>query len=436
MSFPLSPTNGQTAVLNGITYSYSSASTLWTRVTAAVPNTIKSTSSTTPPTNPNIGDIWYNTLTDGTYRYTSDGTVSYWLDFTGPTMSTSANVTLEPTFFAYAATGGQSLTGAAQTKISFSNKNWDTAGAFNNTASPVTLNGLTVPAYSFCPPVAGYYQLTGMVQTTADIKGSIDFCKNGSFDATNGGRAALGQFQGPAGTIVVYLNGVGDYVDMRIYVATTTAVQTQAGANYFQAVYLGTGTGLTAASNSNGFAYPTWTTASRPTAPSAGTAGYNTSLSGVEIYNGTAWAMISGGPAFLAGINSSTDATLAAGTAVPANITQYNIANCYSTSTYRFTAPIAGLYKFTVGIYFTNSGAQTQSMQVGLRKNGSYQSGGSDAYAVITVQPNAFAGGTNQSVLTAQFLLSENDYIDVSPRGANSLRHFQGHYWFQGYLIG
>jgi hypothetical protein len=166
-------------------------------------------------------------------------------------MSTSASVTSEPTFFAYVATGGQSLTGTQQTKISFSNKNWDTAGAFNNTASPVTLNGLTVPAYSFCPPVAGYYQLTGMVQTTADIKGSIDFCKNGSFDATNGGRAALGQFQGPAGTIVVYLNGVGDYVDMRIYVATTTAVQTQAGANYFQAAYLGTGVGYATAGASN-----------------------------------------------------------------------------------------------------------------------------------------------------------------------------------------
>jgi hypothetical protein len=246
MSFPLSPTNGQTAVLNGITYSYSSANALWTRVTGAVPNTIKSTSSTTPPTNPNIGDIWYNTLTDGTYRYTSDGTSSYWLDFTGPTViSNQVVATQQPTFFAYVATGGQSLTGGTQTKISFSNKNWDTAGAFNTTASPVTLNGLTVPAYSFCPPTAGYYQLTGMIQTTADIKGSIDFCKNGSFDAINGGRTALGQFQGPAGTVVVYLNGVGDYVDLRVYVATTTAVQTQAGANYFQATYLGTGFGST-----------------------------------------------------------------------------------------------------------------------------------------------------------------------------------------------
>jgi hypothetical protein len=103
MSFPLSPTNGQTAVLNGITYSYSSASTLWTRVTAAVPNTSKSTSSATSPANPNIGDIWYNTTTDDIYRYTSDGVTSYWLDTTGAsttltTGAASALVVSQPTY--------------------------------------------------------------------------------------------------------------------------------------------------------------------------------------------------------------------------------------------------------------------------------------------------------------------------------------------------
>ena len=74
-------------------------------------------------------------------------------------------------------------------------------------------------------------------------------------------------------------------------------------------------------------------------------------------------------------------------------------------------------------------------MQVGLRKNGSYVSGGSDSYGCITMQPNNFTGGVNQSVLTAQFLLAAGDYVDVAPR-TNSLRHYQGHYWFQGYLIG
>jgi hypothetical protein len=103
MSFPLSPTNGQTAVLNGITYSYSSANALWTRVTGTVPNTIKSTSSANSPASPNIGDIWYNTVTDDIYRYTSDGVTSYWLDITGAsttvtTGAASALVVSQPTY--------------------------------------------------------------------------------------------------------------------------------------------------------------------------------------------------------------------------------------------------------------------------------------------------------------------------------------------------
>ena len=36
MSFPSSPTNGQTAVLNGVVYSYSSTSNSWTKVSSSV----------------------------------------------------------------------------------------------------------------------------------------------------------------------------------------------------------------------------------------------------------------------------------------------------------------------------------------------------------------------------------------------------------------
>lgn len=140
-------------------------------------------------------------------------------------------------------------------------------------------------------------------------------------------------------------------------------------------------------------------------------------------------------PSFLAGINSSTDASVTVGTVIVANVVQYNVGNCYSTSTGRFTAPVAGLYNFTAGIYFTASSSSTQVMQVGLRKNGSYLNGGSDAYGCISMQPTNFTAGVNQSVLNAQFVLAENDYVDLTPR-VGTLRHYQGHFWFQGYLIG
>ena len=213
---------------------------------------IRTTSTSTAPAGATVGDIWYNTTTDDIYRYTSDGTTSAWIDITGPTGSTPAVVSYtQPQLFAYFTTGGQSLTGGVDTKISFTNKNWDTANAFNNTASPVTLNGLTVPAYSFCPPIAGYYKLTGMVQfASGGITSCVDFFKNGSFDTINGYRGELAAAQGPAGSAIVYLNGTGDYVDMRVYAATTVAVMAQSGANYFQASYLGNGIGYNSASNS------------------------------------------------------------------------------------------------------------------------------------------------------------------------------------------
>ena len=84
MAFPLSPVNGQTATLNSITYVYNSTSTSWTRVPA-----VNSTSSASPPSNPKVGDIWYDSGTDDMFRYTSDGVSSYWLDITGPTQANS-----------------------------------------------------------------------------------------------------------------------------------------------------------------------------------------------------------------------------------------------------------------------------------------------------------------------------------------------------------
>jgi hypothetical protein len=41
---------------------------------------IRSTTSASPPSNPSVGDIWYNSSTDVMYRYTFDGTSYYWID--------------------------------------------------------------------------------------------------------------------------------------------------------------------------------------------------------------------------------------------------------------------------------------------------------------------------------------------------------------------
>ena len=86
MSFPSSPTNGQTAVINNITYAYSSATNSWTRQQ----HTFNNTGSTPPTTNLLVGDIWYNTTDDTVYRYTYDGTSYYWVDIVTPTVTSNS----------------------------------------------------------------------------------------------------------------------------------------------------------------------------------------------------------------------------------------------------------------------------------------------------------------------------------------------------------
>ena len=53
---------------------------------------IRTTSSATPPANPTVGDVWYNTDTDDLYRFTSDGISGYWLDIIGPSIANSSDV--------------------------------------------------------------------------------------------------------------------------------------------------------------------------------------------------------------------------------------------------------------------------------------------------------------------------------------------------------
>lgn len=85
MAFPTSPTNNQTATVNGIVYVYTSATQSWARV--AQGNKAPYTAAATVPASPNVGDQWYNTSTDILYEYQNVGTGSFWVDITSPTVS-------------------------------------------------------------------------------------------------------------------------------------------------------------------------------------------------------------------------------------------------------------------------------------------------------------------------------------------------------------
>lgn len=80
MAFPVGPVDGQQTTVNNITYQYSSTTNSWARVALAYS---RSTSNTSPPPNPQVGDLWYNTASDVTYRWTFDGVNYCWIDYTG-----------------------------------------------------------------------------------------------------------------------------------------------------------------------------------------------------------------------------------------------------------------------------------------------------------------------------------------------------------------
>lgn len=55
-----------------------------------------SVSSPNPPTNPKIGDLWYDTIADIQFEYVDDGINRQWVDITGPTMSIGGAISTNP----------------------------------------------------------------------------------------------------------------------------------------------------------------------------------------------------------------------------------------------------------------------------------------------------------------------------------------------------
>ena len=109
----------------------------------------------------------------------------------------------------------QSITSTTQTILQADTKIFDTIGAFNNSASPVVLNGLTVPAWSFMPNVPGYYSIETILAITGTSVSAVVgvFYKNGV--QYSDPLLTQNSVTTPANFCfrdVVYLNGTTDYV--------------------------------------------------------------------------------------------------------------------------------------------------------------------------------------------------------------------------------
>ena len=122
-----------------------------------------------------------------------------------------------PAFSAYTSID-QTFSASTYTVTNFQTEEFDTGGCFNNTASTTTLNGLSAPAYSFTPNVAGYYLIVGASYFNNSLVGEIAIYvyKNGAIYKTisdSAGTTGSYNYQN-AGSVLVYLNGTGDYVQI------------------------------------------------------------------------------------------------------------------------------------------------------------------------------------------------------------------------------
>lgn len=116
----------------------------------------------------------------------------------------------------------------------------DTGGCFNNTNAPVTLNGLTAPAYSFTPNVAGWYQVSaGLTMGSLATCITIAIYKNGSIAKLLSLTEPLYTQFGMYGSGLIYLNGTGDYIQIYGRLQTGQALEASAFGTYFDIAFVG-----------------------------------------------------------------------------------------------------------------------------------------------------------------------------------------------------
>ena len=129
-----------------------------------------------------------------------------------------------PAFEAILDEATQTVSDDTYTKIQLDTETVDTNGCFNATANTVTLNGISVPSYSFAPNVSGKYFIYGqlVVNPSASnnvLRSIVRILKNGtSLSQTDFQTDAnpVNQFVCNVGSIISF-NGTSDYVHIEGY---------------------------------------------------------------------------------------------------------------------------------------------------------------------------------------------------------------------------
>ena len=156
----------------------------------------------------------------------------------------------------------------------------------------------------------------------------------------------------------------------------------------------------------------------------------------LAIYNGSTklWGITEHGyvvnptlPSFVAHVTGGGSYTSTSGM-FPANETNHNQGNHYSTSTYAFTVPIDGVYLFTFNALHNNTGSTSRPMF--------YINGGSTYNSLDNGMSNVDSNGSNSNVTVALIKLVAGDYVQVKSQSGNLYYYAGAASSFTGCLIG
>lgn len=114
------------------------------------------------------------------------------------------------------------------------------------------------------------------------------------------------------------------------------------------------------------------------------------------------------GPAFSAYSSSSLSVSSATWTKLEINTEEYDTANCFNTSTYRFTPNVAGYYHFT-GQYDIATGSPTRAI-IAVRKNDdTTRANGND----IGPSSGNLSNGAGMVVSKIWYMNGSTDYVEL-----------------------
>jgi len=113
----------------------------------------------------------------------------------------------------------QSLATATNSTVQCNQEAFDLGSCYNNTSGAVTLNGISVPAYSFLPNLAGKYYVYGFVRSNTSATAAIYYAliqKNGSTNEFIE-ISDFTQYNSHRCGGLIEFNGTSDYITLLAY---------------------------------------------------------------------------------------------------------------------------------------------------------------------------------------------------------------------------